>query len=159
MFDGAFRCSLRRSDPRPIVNRQGHIVAVMAGQPHDLTYSAACMNAYDQIVAEGEGANFRQASKHHRGTFPAVNVGISYGKGQKVPACLQNGILAAIVNQLVSSEAVIQMATYANGKALCFLPRSLTYPAVVASYNLWAPRLHSHYEEHLKALYSKLPHL
>ncbi|KAK0186226.1 hypothetical protein F5146DRAFT_936945, partial [Armillaria mellea] len=28
-----------------------------------------------------------------------------------------------------------------------------------ASYNLWAPHLHCHYEEHLEALYSKLPNL
>ncbi|PBK80517.1 hypothetical protein ARMGADRAFT_878972, partial [Armillaria gallica] len=130
------------SDPRPIVDRHGRIVAVMAGQPHDPTYSAACMKAYDQITAEGEGANFCRASKHRRGAFPAVNVGISYGKGQKVPAHLQNSVLAAIVNRLVGSKAVVRMATYAS-----------------ASYNLWAPRLHLHYEEHLKALYGKLPHL
>ncbi|PBK70858.1 hypothetical protein ARMSODRAFT_844621, partial [Armillaria solidipes] len=129
-------------DPRPIVDRCGRIVAVMAGQPHDPTYSATCMDAYDEIMAEGEGANFHRASKHRRGTFPAVNMGISYGKGQKVPARLQNGVLAAIVSRLVGSEAVIQMATYAS-----------------ASYNLWAPHLHSHYEEHLKSLYNKLPHL
>ncbi len=86
------------SDPRPIVDQEGRIVAVMAGQPHNTTYSAACMDAYNEIMAEGEGTNFCCASKHHRGAFPALNVGISYGKGKKVPTHLQNAVLAAIVN-------------------------------------------------------------
>ncbi|PBK61848.1 hypothetical protein ARMSODRAFT_864955, partial [Armillaria solidipes] len=128
--------------PRPIVDNKGRIVAVIAGQPYDPSYSAACMDAHDEIMQEGAAANFRKASSHRRGRFPAVNVGISYGKGQRVPSRLQNGALAAIINRLVGSEAVMRMATY-----------------VSAAYNLWAPRLHRHYEEHLTALYDKLPHL
>ncbi|KAK0430349.1 hypothetical protein EV421DRAFT_1672427, partial [Armillaria borealis] len=129
-------------DPRLIVDNKGQIVAVIAGQPHDPSYSAACMDAHDEIMQEGAAANFCKASSHHRGRFPAVNVGISYGKGQRVPSRLQNGALAAIVNRLIGSEAVMRMATYAS-----------------ATYNLWAPRLHRHYEEHLTALYDKVPHL
>ncbi|KAK0460476.1 uncharacterized protein EV420DRAFT_1670725 [Desarmillaria tabescens] len=30
---------------------------------------------------------------------------------------------------------------------------------MAASYNLWAPWLHRHYEEHLAAMYDRLPHL
>ncbi|KAK0468951.1 hypothetical protein IW261DRAFT_1296738, partial [Armillaria novae-zelandiae] len=130
-------------DPQPIVDREGRIVAVMAGQPHDPSYSAACMEAHDAILREGAAANFRKPSNNHRrGGFPVVNVGISYGKGQKVPSRLQNGALAAVINRLVGSEAVMRMATYAS-----------------ASYNLWAPRLHRHYADHLDMLYEKLPHL
>ncbi|PBK61323.1 hypothetical protein ARMSODRAFT_855007, partial [Armillaria solidipes] len=129
-------------DPRPIVDAKDRIIAVMAGQPSDPTYGPSCMEAFDEIMLEGEAAKFRKSSTHHRGRFPAVNVGISYGKGQRVPSRLQNGVLAAIVNCLVGSKAVIRMATYAS-----------------ASYNLWAPRLHHHYEEHLRALYAELPHL
>ncbi|KAK0217789.1 hypothetical protein IW262DRAFT_1275064, partial [Armillaria fumosa] len=126
----------------PIVDREGRIVAVMAGQPHDPSYSAACMEAHDAILREGAAANFCKLSNHRRGGFLVVNVGISYGKGQRVPSRLQNGALAAIINRLVGSEAVMRMATYAS-----------------ASYNLWAPRLHRHYTDHLDALYEKLPHL
>ncbi|KAK0483110.1 hypothetical protein EDD18DRAFT_1043054, partial [Armillaria luteobubalina] len=130
-------------DPRPIVDREGRIVAVMAGQPHDPSYSAACMEVHDAILREGAAANFcKPSTSHRRGDFPAVNVGISYGKGQRVPSRLQNGALAAIINRLVGSEAVMRMATYAS-----------------ASLNLWAPRLHWHYADHLDALYSKLPNL
>ncbi len=104
------------SDPRPIVDNKGRIVAVIVGQPHDTSYSAACMGAHDEIMREGAAANFRKASSHRRGHFPAVNVGISYGKGQRVPSHLQNGVLAAVVNRLVGSEAVMRMATYASGR-------------------------------------------
>ncbi|KAK0503914.1 hypothetical protein EDD18DRAFT_1305724 [Armillaria luteobubalina] len=115
----------------------------MAGQPHDPSYSAACMEVHDAILREGAAANFcKPSNNHRRGGFPAVNIGISYGKGQKVPSRLQNGALAAIINRLVGSEAVMRMATYAS-----------------ASLNLWAPRLHGHYADHLDALYEKLPHL
>ncbi len=76
------------------------------------------MEAFDEIMLEGEAAKFRKSSGHHRGHFPAVNVGISYGKGQKVPSRLQNGVLAAIVSRLVGSQAVIRMATYASGECL-----------------------------------------
>ncbi|KAK0439090.1 uncharacterized protein EV420DRAFT_1279737 [Desarmillaria tabescens] len=129
-------------DPRPIVDCKGRIVAVIAGQPRDPSYSAACMEVHDDILREGQTANFRKNCHGRRGGFPAVNVGISYGKGQKVPSRLQNGVLAGIINRLVGSEAVRRMASYAS-----------------ASYNLWAPRLHRHYEEHLSVLYEKLPHL
>ncbi|KAK0502400.1 hypothetical protein EDD18DRAFT_1065079, partial [Armillaria luteobubalina] len=127
----------------PIVDCQGRIVVVMVGQPHDPSYSAACMEAHDTILCEGAAANFCKPSNNHRcGGFPAVNIRILYGKGQKAPSRLQNGTLAAIINRLVGSEAVMRMATYAS-----------------TSLNLWAPRLHRHYADHLNALYKKLPHL
>ncbi|KAK0473655.1 hypothetical protein EDD18DRAFT_1368737 [Armillaria luteobubalina] len=95
-------------DPQPIVDHQGHIVAVMAGQPHDPSYSTACMEAHDAILHEGAAANFcKPSNNHHHGSFPAVNVRISYGKGQKVPSHLQNSALAAIINHLVGSEVVM----------------------------------------------------
>ncbi|KAK0187166.1 hypothetical protein F5146DRAFT_1209470 [Armillaria mellea] len=114
----------------------------MAGQPSDPGYGSSCMDAFDKIMQEGQAVKFRQSSSNRRGHFPAVNIGISYGKGQKAPCRLQNGVLAAVVNCLVGSRAVIRMAMYAS-----------------ASYNLWAPQLHRHYNEHLEALYGKLPHL
>ncbi|KAK0229654.1 hypothetical protein EDD85DRAFT_923151 [Armillaria nabsnona] len=117
-------------DPRPIVDAKDQIIAIMAGQPSDPTYGSSCMDAFDEIMLEGQAARFHKSSKHHPGPFPVVSVGISYGKGQKVPSHLQNGMLAAIVNWLVGSKAVIRMATYAS-----------------TSYNLWAPRLHRYYEE------------
>ncbi len=110
-------------DPRPIVDAKDRIIAVMAGQTSDPTYGSLCMDAFDEIMLEGQAARFRKSSKHRRGPFPAVNVGISYGKGQKVPSRLQNGVLAAVVNRLVGSKAVIRMATYASGECLVYRPK------------------------------------
>ncbi|KAK0194914.1 hypothetical protein F5146DRAFT_1132340 [Armillaria mellea] len=129
-------------DPHPIVDAKGRIIAIMAGQPSDPGYGSSCMDAFDKIMQEGQAAKFHQSLSNRCRHFPAVNVGISYGKGQKAPCHLQNSILAAVVNRLVGSRAIIQMVTYAS-----------------ASYNLWAPWLHCYYDEHLEALYGKLPHL
>ncbi|KAK0187164.1 hypothetical protein F5146DRAFT_1105028 [Armillaria mellea] len=102
------------SDPRPIVDAEDQIIAVMAGQPSDLMYGSSYMDAFDEIMLEGEAAKFCKSSSHRWGCFPAVNVGISYGKGQKIPSCVQNGVLASIVNRLMGSKAVIWMAMYAS---------------------------------------------
>ncbi|PBK60324.1 hypothetical protein ARMSODRAFT_1026717 [Armillaria solidipes] len=51
-------------DLRLIVDNKGQIVAVIAGQLHDPGYSAACMDAHDEIMQEGAAANFRKASSH-----------------------------------------------------------------------------------------------
>ena len=78
------------------------------------------MEAFDEIMLEGEAAKFRKSLSHCCGHFPAINVGISYGKGQKVPSRLQNSVLAAIISRLVGSKAVIRMATYASGECLVY---------------------------------------
>ncbi len=93
----------------------------MAEQPSDPAYESSCMEAFDEIMLEGEAAKFHKSLSHHHRHFPAVNVGISYGKGQKVPSHLQNSALAAIVSQLMSSKAVIQMATYVSGECLIYV--------------------------------------
>ncbi|KAK0460347.1 hypothetical protein IW261DRAFT_1577695 [Armillaria novae-zelandiae] len=130
-------------DPWPIIDCEGQIVAVMAGQPHDPSYSTVCMEAHDTILCEGAATNFcKPSNNHHHSGFPAVNFGISYDKGQRAPSCLQNSALVGIINCLVGGEVVIRIATYAS-----------------TSYNLWAPQLHQHYADHLNALYQKLPHL
>ncbi|KAJ7161982.1 hypothetical protein C8R43DRAFT_880570 [Mycena crocata] len=128
------------SDARPLVDAEGRIFAVLAGQPRDPMYAAAVARAYDTITKEGDAAYFPYDMRHHRRA--AINVGLSYGKGQKVPSWLGTGPYAAMMERLLGDEDLKRMATFAS-----------------AAFCLWAPRLYEYYREHKQALHAKYPHL
>ncbi|KAJ7113682.1 hypothetical protein C8R43DRAFT_1138530 [Mycena crocata] len=130
-------------DARPLIDAEGRIFAVLAGQPRDPTYAAAVARAYDTITREGDAARFPYSMRHHRrGLFAAMNVGLSYGKGQTVPSWLGTGPYAAMVERLLADEDIKRMATFAS-----------------AAFCLWAPRLYEYYREHKQALHAHFPHL
>ncbi|KAJ7831090.1 hypothetical protein B0H13DRAFT_1915619 [Mycena leptocephala] len=60
------------STPLPIVDNQGRIFLVLAGQPRNDARFPADMR------------------RHRRGLYAVINVGLSYGKGQKTPGWLNN---------------------------------------------------------------------
>ncbi|KAJ7243702.1 hypothetical protein C8J57DRAFT_1083566 [Mycena rebaudengoi] len=131
------------STSHPLVDLQDRIFAVLVGQPCDEAYAQAARRVFDLIRREGNASAFPSSmSKHRRGPFPALNVGLSYGKGQRVPSFLDNGIYASMLARLVGDPDVKRMATSAS-----------------AAFALWAPRLYSYYRDHDQALRSHLPHL
>ncbi|KAJ7140227.1 hypothetical protein C8R43DRAFT_1089222 [Mycena crocata] len=66
------------NDSRPILDAQGRIVAVLAGQPRDATYAAAAAAAYSSLARERGAANFPASlSKQPRGPFPALSPAFS----------------------------------------------------------------------------------
>lgn len=77
--------------PTPIINREGRLVAILAGHPED--------NSWHQVSNEGaealEEARRRckipaKAGRHRRGQFIALRCGVSHGGGQTQPGNLQN---------------------------------------------------------------------
>lgn len=75
-------------------------------------------------MQEGRDAAFARDEKvHRRGRFPALAIGISYGKGQQRPMNLRNGVHADMLQRLVGASSVQRMALFANG-----LPHSLLAP-------------------------------
>ncbi|KAJ6574070.1 hypothetical protein B0H19DRAFT_1253833 [Mycena capillaripes] len=73
-------------DPCPLIDSKGRIFAVLAGQPRDPTYKTSVAAAFGAIMQEGTAARFPAIMrKHRRGLFAAINVGLTFGKGQKVP--------------------------------------------------------------------------
>lgn len=78
---------------QPIIDAKNCVVAIIAGQPSDPSYSCSCMETFNVMAMEENAACFRKGCEYCRGAFPTVNVGISYGKGQRVPSRLQNGTL------------------------------------------------------------------
>lgn len=104
-------------EPRPIVDKSGTIFAALAGQPNDLSYECATYEALDLIMQEGRGAAFSRSEKlHRRGYFPALAVGISYGKGQRQPMKLRNGVHTAMLQRLVGASCIQRLALFANGE-------------------------------------------
>ncbi|KAJ7127600.1 hypothetical protein C8R43DRAFT_897392 [Mycena crocata] len=131
------------SDARPLVDAQGRIFAVLAGQPRDPSYAAAVARAYAAITHEGDAAHFPYDMRHHRrGLFAAINVGLFYCKGQSVPCWLRTRTYTDMVARLLANEDIRRMAVFAS-----------------AAFCLWAPRLYVYYREHKQALHNHLPHL
>ncbi|KAJ7603549.1 hypothetical protein DFH06DRAFT_1022157 [Mycena polygramma] len=131
------------SDPRPLVDSLGRIFAVLAGQPSDPSYTTSAAAAFAALKNAAAAAQFpADMRRHRRGLFAAINVGLSYGKGQSVPSWLHNKQYDGLADSLLADPHLNRMATYAS-----------------AAFALWAPRLHAHYHDHDAALRSHLPHL
>ncbi|KAJ7719762.1 hypothetical protein B0H14DRAFT_2412080, partial [Mycena olivaceomarginata] len=119
------------------------VFAVLAGQPDDDQWRAAVCRAYNFIKAEGMGADFPAAMrKHRRGLFAAINVGLGYGKGQRLPTWMDNKQHTPMVNRLLAHEDINRLANFAS-----------------FAFSMWAPRLHAHYVKNNAELTRQLPHL
>ncbi|KAJ7698133.1 hypothetical protein B0H17DRAFT_858134, partial [Mycena rosella] len=127
----------------PLVDVHGRIFAVLVGQPRSASWDADVWAAYHAIAAEATAAAFpSEMYKHRRGLYAVLNVGLAYGKGQRVPARLRQTQYGALLDRLLGNPAVQRMATFAS-----------------AAFCLWAPRLYKYYHEHDTALRNRLPHL
>lgn len=124
--------NLFNREARPIVDKNNRIFAVLAGQQNDSSYADAADEALELIMLEGEQAAFARGEKsHRRGQFPALAVGISYGKGQTQPMNLRNGVHAAMLQRLVGAACIERLALFANGTPPP-PPRSHCFPLLTA---------------------------
>ncbi|KAJ7150007.1 hypothetical protein C8R43DRAFT_1128074 [Mycena crocata] len=122
-------------DAQPLVDAQGHIFAVLTGQPrnpiHDPTYAATVARAYETITKEGAATRFPYSMCHHRcGLFATMNVRLSYGKGQIIPSWLITGPHTNMVECLLADNDIKRMATFAS-TAFCLWapPHTQAHPA------------------------------
>ncbi|KAJ7028885.1 hypothetical protein C8F04DRAFT_963445 [Mycena alexandri] len=123
---------LAGSTPRPIVDRNGRIIAVLAGQPDHDGYRDATQLAFEAIRDAGNNARFpAEMRKHRRGLFAAVNVGLFYGQGQWTPCWLNNKDYTGLAEGLLANANIQRMAGFAD-----------------AAFQLWAPRLYQYYRTH-----------
>ncbi|KAJ7474682.1 hypothetical protein B0H11DRAFT_2282213 [Mycena galericulata] len=135
-------------DPRPLIDAQGRVFAVLAGQPNAARYADSVAAAYRAIRDAGAAANFSsEMRKHRRGLYAVVNVGLSYGKGQTIPSRLHHRLHGDMAEGLLANEHVCRMAHFAS-----------------ATFALWAPRLYQYYLAHDRDLHQhhlrqRLPHL
>ncbi|KAF8178794.1 hypothetical protein K438DRAFT_1977629 [Mycena galopus ATCC 62051] len=129
--------------PRPLLDRHGRIIAVLAGRPAGEDYRAAAAAAFCAIRDAGAEARFPASMrKHRRGLFAAINVGLSYGKGQKFPSWLHNKEYDTLADGLIANSYINRLAGFAD-----------------SAFTLWAPRLYADYRAHDVALREHHPHL
>ncbi|KAJ7680001.1 hypothetical protein B0H14DRAFT_3535987 [Mycena olivaceomarginata] len=130
-------------DPQPLVDGEGRIFLVLVGQPQDELYRASVGRTYDFIKQQGAATHFPAAfCKHRRGLFAAINVGLTFGKGQTLPTWLDNKDYASLTERLLAHDDIARMAHFAS-----------------AAFRVWAPRLHKYYVDHNTRLRSRFPDL
>ncbi|KAJ7445564.1 hypothetical protein B0H11DRAFT_1746769 [Mycena galericulata] len=135
--------SLIPSTAQPIVDANGRIVAVLAGQPDHPGYKAATAAAFEAIRDAGREANFPAVMrKHRRGLFAAITVGLYYGQGHTFPSWLDNAEYNALAEKLLANSSIAQLAGFAD-----------------AAFGIWGSRLYQYYRQHDAQLRNKFPHL
>ncbi|KAF8163730.1 hypothetical protein B0H34DRAFT_696626 [Crassisporium funariophilum] len=123
-------------DPRPLVDDRGLIYAVLAGRPYDSSYAKDATISYEAIRQAGERTAFHHSeTKHRRGNFPALAVGISYGNGQGFVKRLNLGVHTDMMDDILKNDSIKRMAAYAD-----------------SAFSVWAPRLYRHYRMHMEKL-------
>ncbi|KAJ7736988.1 hypothetical protein DFH07DRAFT_966678 [Mycena maculata] len=116
---------------RPLLDKNGRIIAVLAGRSNDAKYLESANSAFRTIRDAGAAANFPASMRHHRhGLFAAMNVGLFYGKVQKFPCWLNNKGYAALADGLLGDCHIQRLACFAD-----------------AAFALWAPRLYRYYRD------------
>ncbi|KAF4581777.1 hypothetical protein EYR40_002795 [Pleurotus pulmonarius] len=134
------------STPRPLVDSAGRVFAVLAGKPHDASFDGACESLYKLMDHELSAFEMKEGqTRHRRGNFPAFAVGVSYGNGQTEPSRLVAGDAGPNsegLTRIIQSPELQRIASYGD-----------------AAFQLWAPRLHSYYRDHVERLHEALPHL
>ena len=85
--------------------------------PKDLSYRSATKRAFHRIYNEGRRERFSQSECNHpRGAFPAINVGVTHGKGTIQPVNLDNHNHSPMAKRLLADEDIQRMAGFASGK-------------------------------------------
>ncbi|KAJ7706644.1 hypothetical protein B0H14DRAFT_3525961 [Mycena olivaceomarginata] len=129
--------------PHPLLDKHGRIIAILAGRPDCDDYLASATAAFNTIRNAGLEVRFPATMrKHCRGLFAAINVGLSYGKGQKTPCWLSNKEYSTLTDGLLAILEIQRLTNFAD-----------------AVFGLWAPRLYSYYREHDSELRRNHPHL
>ncbi|KAI0360935.1 hypothetical protein OH77DRAFT_1393809, partial [Trametes cingulata] len=124
----------------PILDKSGRVIAVLVGQPRSENWGS--INKEMQTIMELAREAYQAPAKqqdHRRGTFTAATAGISFGGGQTHP----KNIAHTTHNQAVMEALLKQLPVHRVAK---FGSRAL---------QLFAPRLHAHYEATMQELCDK----
>jgi hypothetical protein len=112
-----------------LIDKYGRIFAVLAGQPHSAAYAAAAHGAFIDIMKAGAGACFpADMRRHRRGLYAVINVGLSYGQGQRIPGWLDNKEYSNLADGLLASTNVKRLAGFADGLSSIPVPPPASSP-------------------------------
>lgn len=110
---------------RPFVGPDGRVYAAAAGRPNDPSFDDDHAEVCNAMLAAGQATAFNNQQLHHkRGDFPAINVGVTHGRGTTEPKFLRiDDGQKAMVEGLLALKSLRRMALFANGT-----PHTLTPP-------------------------------
>ncbi|KAF9044681.1 hypothetical protein BDP27DRAFT_1141447, partial [Rhodocollybia butyracea] len=106
-----------------VVDKAGHIIAVLAGKPRDDNWDAVMTELTAQIKdARGSMTFSKKQEAHKRGKFPLVAVGTLFGGGSKRPGTMAFYGVAnrAILVSLIASSGFRHLVGFANSIFQCF---------------------------------------
>lgn len=112
---------------RPFVGPDGRVFAVAAGRPCDASFDSDHDEVCNAMLAAGQATAFTSKQMHHkRGDFPAINVGVTHGRGTVEPKCLRiDPGQKEMVEGLLGLASLKRMALFANGAQILPLPPSM----------------------------------
>ena len=102
---------------RPFLGPDGKIFAVAAGRPGDPSFDDNHNKVCDAMLDAGKVIPFNDKQLHHkRGDFPAINVGVTHGRGTTEPKFLRiDGGQKEAIERLLGLKGLRRMALFANG--------------------------------------------
>ena len=104
-------------EDRVVVDKNNIVTVALVAIPKDPSYRSATKRAFHRIYNAGCREQFSQSECNHpRGAFPAINVGMTHGKGTIQPVNLNNVNHSAMVQRLLADEDIQRMAGFASGK-------------------------------------------
>ncbi|KAG6851666.1 hypothetical protein C0991_007183 [Blastosporella zonata] len=111
------------SEPRPLIDNAGRVVAVLLGRPRDPQYLQAAKDVYESFAREGSAAQFStKQTQHRRGKYPALHIGVVHQQGTKEPVNLQvPKDYAHLVGRLRSDPALQRLASFASAMGTQYL--------------------------------------
>ncbi|KAG6814823.1 hypothetical protein H0H93_012110 [Arthromyces matolae] len=129
--------------PVALVDKEDRVYAVLTGRPEDTSYVSAADRAFELLMREGRLHQLPEvADIHKRGTFPVFNVGYTYGNGGQEPSIRKNGNFEPMLERVINNVDVQRLLSYASA-----LHR------ILATLQLWAPRLYEYLDTKLSWFY------
>ncbi|KAJ3553740.1 hypothetical protein NP233_g12576 [Leucocoprinus birnbaumii] len=123
--------------PRPILDINRRVCAVLAGQPDDKDYEIKCRGVYEAMTSAVSSVVFDDKDKHHvRGDYPVLNVGLTPGQGSTHPINVDLGKYERVVEELLKNDFIQAIARYQND-----------------SFNTWNPKVYARYHMRLRLLF------
>ncbi|KAF8166163.1 hypothetical protein BJ912DRAFT_1093414 [Pholiota molesta] len=104
---------------RPICDRNGFVIAHIAGSPQDPLYDKETHELFKIIVEESHSNAFTKSELNHkRGSFPAINFGFTLPNGFKHPLNLDYRRHQAKIDRIQKSPGFKRISAFQNGMHL-----------------------------------------
>lgn len=102
----------------PILDREGRLVAILAGCPNDDSWPDLSRQAAEMLERARRTCKIPAKAGHHRrGHFTALRCGVSHGGGQTLPGNLQNDFPNdEVLAQLNQKPPFIRLSGFATSK-------------------------------------------